>query len=148
MMYTSLTSTVNLIASTGSFSPFVMFLDGNMDFALMKWYLSYCKRMKFNKGIIKIARKLLRRIRFVLNNNKKVCFGCSPGGEGYEWGEKNLSVSLCMVHFANRDHEHYSNYYYSRIIGQNWPAGTSFVTPSLKLRLSRKATEGKTVRWI
>jgi transposase len=40
------------------------------DPALMKSYLSYCKRMEPNKAIIKIARKLLSRIRFVLNNNK------------------------------------------------------------------------------
>jgi len=40
------------------------------DPALMKNYLSYCRRMESNKAIIKIARKLLSRIRFVLNNNK------------------------------------------------------------------------------
>jgi transposase len=39
------------------------------DPSLMKSYLSYCKRMESNKAIIKIARKLLSRIRFVLNNN-------------------------------------------------------------------------------
>jgi transposase len=40
------------------------------DPALMKCYLSYCRRMEPNKAIIKIARKLMSRIRFVLNNNK------------------------------------------------------------------------------
>jgi transposase len=40
------------------------------DPALMKCYVSYLKRMEANKAIIKIARKLMSRIRFVLNNNK------------------------------------------------------------------------------
>jgi transposase len=40
------------------------------DPSLMKSYLSYCKRMEPNKAIVKIAKKLLSRIRFVLNNNK------------------------------------------------------------------------------
>ena len=40
------------------------------DPGLMKNYLSYRRRMEPNKAIIKIARKLLSRIRFVLNNNK------------------------------------------------------------------------------
>ena len=40
------------------------------DPALMKSYLSYIKRMDSNKAIIKIAKKLLSRIRFVLTNNK------------------------------------------------------------------------------
>jgi transposase len=40
------------------------------DPSLMKSYLSYCKRMKSNKAIIKIAKKLLSRIRFVLSNKK------------------------------------------------------------------------------
>jgi transposase len=40
------------------------------DPSLMKSYLSYIKRMDSNKAIIKIAKKLLSRIRFVLNNNK------------------------------------------------------------------------------
>ena len=40
------------------------------DPALIKCYLSYCNRMKPSKAIIKIARKLLNRIRFVLKNNK------------------------------------------------------------------------------
>jgi transposase len=39
------------------------------DPALMKSYLSYLKRMESNKAIVKIARKLLSRIRFVLINN-------------------------------------------------------------------------------
>jgi transposase len=40
------------------------------DPSLMKSYLSYCKRMESNKAIIKIAKKLLSRIRFVLSNKK------------------------------------------------------------------------------
>ena len=40
------------------------------DPSLMKSYLSYIKRMDENKAIIKIAKKLLSRIRFVLTNNK------------------------------------------------------------------------------
>jgi len=40
------------------------------DPSLMKSYLSYCKRMESNKAIIKIAKKLLSRIRFVLSNQK------------------------------------------------------------------------------
>lgn len=33
-------------------------------------YVNYCKRMEPNKAIIKIAKKLLSRIRFVMSNNK------------------------------------------------------------------------------
>jgi len=40
------------------------------DPSLMKSYLSYLKRMEPNKAIIKIAKKLLSRIRFVLVNKK------------------------------------------------------------------------------
>ena len=40
------------------------------DPSLMKSYLTYCKRMDSNKAIIKIAKKLLSRIRFVLVNKK------------------------------------------------------------------------------
>jgi transposase len=40
------------------------------DPSLMKSYLSYIKRMNSNKAIIKISKKLLSRIRFVLNNKK------------------------------------------------------------------------------
>jgi transposase len=40
------------------------------DPSLMKSYLSYINRMDSNKAIIKIAKKLLSRIRFVLTNNK------------------------------------------------------------------------------
>jgi transposase len=40
------------------------------DPSLMKSYLSYTNRMDSNKAIVKIAKKLLNRIRFVLNNNK------------------------------------------------------------------------------
>jgi len=38
------------------------------DPSLMKSYLSYTRRMESNKAIVKIARKLLSRIRFVLKN--------------------------------------------------------------------------------
>jgi transposase len=47
------------------------------DPSLMKSYISYCKRMDQNKAIIKIAKKLLSRIRYVLNNNKP--YICSMG---------------------------------------------------------------------
>jgi len=40
------------------------------DQSLLKSYLTYCKRMDSNKAIIKIAKKLLNRIRFVLRNKK------------------------------------------------------------------------------
>ncbi|MGZ8549867.1 MAG: IS110 family RNA-guided transposase [Chitinophagaceae bacterium] len=40
------------------------------DPSLMKSYLSYIKRMESNKAIIKIAKKLLSRVRFVLLNQK------------------------------------------------------------------------------
>ena len=40
------------------------------DPSLMRSYLSYTKRMDSNKAIVKIAKKLLSRIRFVLTNNK------------------------------------------------------------------------------
>jgi len=40
------------------------------DPALLKSYLDYCKRMESNKAIIRIARKMLSRIRFVLKNNQ------------------------------------------------------------------------------
>jgi hypothetical protein len=38
------------------------------DPALTKAFLDYCKRMKKNKAIVKICRKLASRIRFVLKN--------------------------------------------------------------------------------
>jgi transposase len=41
-----------------------------IDPALMKSYHEYCKRMEPNKAIIRIAKKLLSRIRFVLKNNQ------------------------------------------------------------------------------
>jgi transposase len=41
------------------------------DPALMKAYHDYCKRMKGNKAIIRIARKLLNRIRYVMINQKQ-----------------------------------------------------------------------------
>jgi transposase len=40
------------------------------DPSLMRSYVSYIKRMDENKAIVKIAKKLLSRIRFVLTNNK------------------------------------------------------------------------------
>jgi transposase len=40
------------------------------DPALNKSYHDYCKRMEPNKAIIRIARKLTSRIRFVLKNNQ------------------------------------------------------------------------------
>jgi transposase len=40
------------------------------DPSLMRSYLSYKQRMDENKAIVKIAKKLLSRIRFVLTNNK------------------------------------------------------------------------------
>jgi transposase len=40
------------------------------DPALMKSYLIYCRKMVSNKAIVKIAKKLLSRVRFVLTNNK------------------------------------------------------------------------------
>lgn len=41
-----------------------------LDPALIKSYHDYCKRMEPNKAIIRIARKLISRIRFVLKNNQ------------------------------------------------------------------------------
>jgi transposase len=41
-----------------------------LDPALAKCYLSYCERMEPNKAIIKITRKLLSRISYVLKNNQ------------------------------------------------------------------------------
>ena len=40
------------------------------DPALMMSYLEYCKRMEPNKAIIRIAKKLLNRIKYVLKNNQ------------------------------------------------------------------------------
>ncbi|MBN2638000.1 MAG: IS110 family transposase [Bacteroidales bacterium] len=40
------------------------------DLSLNKSFHEYCKRMDANKAIIRIARKLLNRVRFVLVNNK------------------------------------------------------------------------------
>jgi len=40
------------------------------DMALNKSYHDYCRRMEPNKAIIRIARKLLNRIRYVLKNNE------------------------------------------------------------------------------
>ena len=45
-------------------------MAARMDLALNKSYHDYCKRMEPNKAIIRIARKLLNRIRFVLKNNQ------------------------------------------------------------------------------
>lgn len=41
------------------------------DLELASCYQSYCKRMKSSKAIVKIARKLLNRIRYVLKNQQK-----------------------------------------------------------------------------
>jgi transposase len=41
-----------------------------LDPALNKCYHDYCKRMEPNKAIIRIAKKLISRIRFVLKNNQ------------------------------------------------------------------------------
>jgi transposase len=41
------------------------------DPALAQCYLELCKRMKPNKAIIKIAKKLLNRIRYVMKNEKE-----------------------------------------------------------------------------
>jgi len=40
------------------------------DPAMSKCYLDYCKRMTSNKAIIRIAKKLMSRIKYVLTNNK------------------------------------------------------------------------------
>jgi len=45
-------------------------IAARIDLALNKSYHDYCKRMESNKAIIRIARKLLNRIRFVLKNNQ------------------------------------------------------------------------------
>jgi transposase len=45
-------------------------IAARMDLALNKSYHDYCKRMEPNKAIIRIARKLLNRIRFVLKNDQ------------------------------------------------------------------------------
>ena len=42
-----------------------------LDSALMKSYIEYCKRMESNEAIIRIAKKLLKRISYVLKNQKK-----------------------------------------------------------------------------
>ena len=45
-------------------------IAARMDPALNKSYHDYCKRMEPNKAIIRITRKLLNRIRFVLKNSQ------------------------------------------------------------------------------
>ena len=45
-------------------------IAARLDLSLNKAYHDYCKRMEPNKAIIRIARKLLSRIRFVLKNNQ------------------------------------------------------------------------------
>lgn len=45
-------------------------MAARLDPALNKSYHDYCKRMEANKAIIRIARKLVSRIRFVLKNNQ------------------------------------------------------------------------------
>lgn len=46
-----------------------------LDPALMKSYISYCKRMEPNKAIIRIAKKLLSRISYVLKNEQPYICG-------------------------------------------------------------------------
>jgi transposase len=49
-------------------------IAARLDPALTKSYHDYCKRMEPNKAIVRIARKLLSRIRYVLKNKKNyVC---------------------------------------------------------------------------
>ncbi len=48
-------------------------MAARIDPALNKSYHEYCSRMEPNKAIIRIARKLLSRIRFVLKNNNPMC---------------------------------------------------------------------------
>jgi transposase len=45
-------------------------IAARLDPALNKCYHEYCRRMESNKAIIRVARKLLSRIRFVLKNNQ------------------------------------------------------------------------------
>jgi transposase len=45
-------------------------MAARLDPALNKCYHDYCKRMEPNKAIIRIAKKLISRIRFVLKNNQ------------------------------------------------------------------------------
>jgi transposase len=45
-------------------------IAARLDPALTKSYHDYCKRMEPNKAIVRIARKLLSRIRYVLKNKK------------------------------------------------------------------------------
>jgi len=45
-------------------------VSARLDPVMNKCYHDYCKRMEPNKAIIRIARKLLSRIRFVLKNNQ------------------------------------------------------------------------------
>jgi transposase len=45
-------------------------VTARLDPVMNKCYHDYCKRMEPNKAIIRIARKLLSRIRFVLKNNQ------------------------------------------------------------------------------
>lgn len=44
------------------------------DPVLLKSYLDYCKRMESNKAIVRIAKKLLSRIKFVLKNKQPYVF--------------------------------------------------------------------------
>lgn len=48
-----------------------------LDPALNKSYHDYCRRMEPNKAIIRIARKLLSRIRFVLKSNQPYVCSCT-----------------------------------------------------------------------
>jgi len=44
------------------------------DPVLLKCHLDYCKRMEANKSIVRIAKKLLSRIKFVLKNKQPYAF--------------------------------------------------------------------------
>src|ERR1035437_2784442 len=59
-------------------------IAARLDPALTKSYHDYCKRMESNKAIIRIARKLLSRIRFVLKNKKNYVFSV------VKYNKKNL----------------------------------------------------------
>ena len=45
-------------------------IAARMDPALMKSYCEYCQRMEPNEAITRIAKKLLKRISYVLKNQK------------------------------------------------------------------------------
>jgi transposase len=49
-------------------------IAARIDPALAKSYNEYCRRMEPNKAIVRIAKKLLSRIRYVLKNNKEYVY--------------------------------------------------------------------------